>query len=104
MKVDVQVEPAAEALNDRDSAGVAVADAIVTCPPSQEAQQHAYVDREHSARELVIPREEIAKTVGQAQHPLPDGDARCPPASGGPYRIDVKIDARRTARRAGAAR
>ena len=46
--------------------------------PPLEAQQHAGADREHGTRQFVIPREEIAHTVGQAQHPLPDGDAREP--------------------------
>ena len=76
MKVDVQVEPAAEALDDGDAARVAVADTVAVRPPALETQQYASVDREHGTRELVIPREEIAEAVGQAQHPLPHVDAR----------------------------
>jgi hypothetical protein len=49
---------------------VAAAKASATCASSLERQQDARVDREHGATELVVPREEIAEPMGQAQHPL----------------------------------
>src|SRR2546426_9390580 len=47
-----------------------------TRPSPLEAQQHSHVDREHGARQRVIPRQEIAKTVRQAKHPLAHGHTR----------------------------
>jgi hypothetical protein len=41
-----------------------------------EAQEHAHGHAEHRARQRVIPGQEIAKTVGKAQHPLAHWDAR----------------------------
>jgi hypothetical protein len=76
VKVDVEVEPAPESLDHGYAAGVAGADAVAARPPPLEAQQHAYVDPEHGAGELVIPGQKIAKAVRQAQHPLPDRNAR----------------------------
>jgi hypothetical protein len=70
MEVHVQIEPASEPLNDRHAPGMAVAKAQTERASSLERQQHARVDREHGAAELVVPRDEIADTKGQAQHPL----------------------------------
>jgi hypothetical protein len=46
---------------------VAGADAVSPRPPPLEVQQHAYLDPEHGAGELVIPREKIPKAVRQVQ-------------------------------------
>jgi hypothetical protein len=76
VEVDIQVEPAPESLDHRHAAGVAVAKASATCTLSLERQQGARVDREHGATELVVPCEEIAEPVRQAQHPLAHWDMR----------------------------
>ena len=49
VKVDVEVEPAAESLDHGGAARVAVADAVSARPPPLKVQQHAYVDAEHGA-------------------------------------------------------
>jgi len=74
--VDIQVEPAPESLNHRHAAGMAVAKAPAACTTSLERQQGARVHGEHGATELVVPRQEIAEPVGQAQHPLADRHVR----------------------------
>ena len=69
-KWTLEVQSAPESLDHRHGAGVAAAKASATCASSLERQQDARVDREHGATELVVPREEIAEPMGQAQHPL----------------------------------
>ena len=70
MEVDIEVQAAPESLDHRHAAGVAIAKAPATCASSLERQQNARVDREYGATELVVPRQEIAEAMGQAQHPL----------------------------------
>lgn len=76
VEVHVQIEPASEPLDHRHAAGVAVAKAPPARTSSLERQQNARVDREHGPTELVVPCQEIAEPVGQAQHPLAHRDVR----------------------------
>jgi hypothetical protein len=70
VEVDVQIAPAAESLDHRHAAGVAVAKAAAPGASSLERQQDACVHRKHGATEIVIPCQKVAEPVGQAQHPL----------------------------------
>jgi len=72
----IQVEPAAEPLDDRHTAGVAIADSESASAPALESQERAQVNSQHGTGEVVIPRQDITKTVGQAQHPLANRHAR----------------------------
>ena len=76
MEVDIEVEPAAEPLDDGDAAGLAAEQTAPPGAPALEGEQGARVDPEHGAAQGVIPGREIAQAVGQAQHPLTDWDVR----------------------------
>jgi hypothetical protein len=77
MKVHVQVERAAKALDDgnRPSAAILCGRCLGSLPV--EAEQGTRVDREHRAAERVIPRKPIAKLEGKATGPIVE------PACGG---------------------
>jgi hypothetical protein len=42
-------------------------------PPAIEAEQRPDVDGQHGATEAVVPRQQVAQLVGEAEHPLADG-------------------------------
>ena len=73
--MNVEVEAAAEALDHDERTGVAIGDAAPAGLTAVEVQEYADVDAEPGAAEAVVPREEIAQPVGQAEDPLPHGDA-----------------------------
>ncbi|MFZ1058261.1 MAG: hypothetical protein WAP47_03600 [Candidatus Rokuibacteriota bacterium] len=75
VEVDVQVEPAPEALDDGEGAGVAVTDARSVGLAVVEVQESPDEDAEDGAAEAVVPGEQVAQAVGEAQDPLADGDA-----------------------------
>jgi hypothetical protein len=75
MEVDVEVEPAAEALDDGERASVAIRDAVLAGLAAIEVQERPDKDTEDGAAEAVVPGEQIAQPVGQAEDPLPHGDA-----------------------------
>ena len=76
MKVHVEIQRAPEALDGGDGAAPTVRDAALTRPAAVEAQESARVDREHGATEPMIPGEQVAQAMREAQHPLPDRDGR----------------------------
>jgi hypothetical protein len=73
VEVDVRVEGPAEALNNRQAAAPAVAEAEPARPPALEAEERADVDGEDGATEAVVPGQQVAQPVREAEHPLPDG-------------------------------
>jgi hypothetical protein len=72
----VDVDRAAESLNRGHGAGATIADAAPARASTFEGEKRAGVDGEHGAAEPMVPCQEIAQTVRQAQHPLADGDRR----------------------------
>ena len=74
--MDVEIESPAEALDDRHAAGLAAAPPASARVSSLEGKEGTHVDPEHGAAQGVILGHEVAKAVGQAQHPLADRDAR----------------------------
>jgi hypothetical protein len=76
MKVHVQVERTAKALDDGHTPRAAVEVTRYLGSLSVEADQSTRVDRKHGAAEGVIPGESIAKLEGKAQHPLTNRRSR----------------------------
>ncbi|HZB77445.1 MAG TPA: hypothetical protein VE526_14530 [Solirubrobacteraceae bacterium] len=74
--MDVEIQSAPEALDDRHRARSPGPDAIAARALPLEAQQHAHGHREHRPRQPVIPREQVPQPVRQAQHPLAHGHPR----------------------------
>jgi hypothetical protein len=70
VEVHVQVQSAAEPLEDRHRARSPSADAAAACAVTLEAEQHPHGHTEHRARQRVIPHQQISQPVRQAQHPL----------------------------------
>ena len=75
-KMDVQVEPAAEALDHGEGARVAIAYTVLPDLAAVEFQKGPDEDAEDGAAEVVVPGEPVAQAVGEAQHPLADRDVR----------------------------
>ena len=75
VEVDVQVEPAPEALDDGEGARVAIVHSVLPPLMTVEVQEGPDEDAEDGAAEAVVPGEQVAQAVGEAQHPLADGDA-----------------------------
>jgi len=74
VEVDVEVQPAAEALDDGEGARVAIDHAVLPRLTTVEVQEGPDEDAEDRTAEAVVPGEEVAQTVREAQHPLADGD------------------------------
>jgi hypothetical protein len=74
--MDVEIQAAPEALDDRHRTRSPGADAIAAGAVPLEAQQHAHGHGEHRPRQPVIPREQVPQPVRQAQHPLAHGHPR----------------------------
>jgi len=74
VEVNIELEATPEALDHRHGTAPPVGHAAAAGSATIEAEDGADVDGEHRAAELVIPREEVAQTVGQRQHPLTHGD------------------------------
>ncbi len=72
--VEVDVEPPAEALDDGEGAGAAMAHTVLPRLAAVEIQERPDEDAKDRAAEAVVPGEEVAQAVGEAQHPLADGD------------------------------
>ena len=74
--MDVQFQPAPEALHDGDRAALAVRDAGAPAappiPPEHRANEHA----EHGAAERVVERQAVAQPVRHGEHPLAHRDER----------------------------
>jgi hypothetical protein len=65
VEMDVEIQSAPEARDDRHRARSPVADAIAAGAVPLEAQQHAHGYGEHRPRQPVIPREQVPKPVRQ---------------------------------------
>jgi hypothetical protein len=76
VEVEVQIQSAAEALDDGHASRPAVKDPASARTMALKAQQHPHIHTEHGARQRVIPRQEKAKPVRQTQHPLAHGHPR----------------------------
>jgi hypothetical protein len=70
MEVDVQLETAAEALDHRDGAGLAVRDAESSRRARVEGEQCPGIHAQHRATQGVIPGQAVAQAIGQREHPL----------------------------------
>ena len=60
VEVDVEIEGAAEALNDRHGAALAVGDAVTSCATPQEPEHCAQRNPGHGPTQLVIPGEQVS--------------------------------------------
>ena len=76
VEMDVQLKAAPEALDHRHRAAPATAHARTAGPVPIETEHCADGDAEDRAAELVVPGEEVAHAVGQAEHPLAHRDVR----------------------------
>ena len=70
LEVNIQLEPAAEALNRCHRAGPAVLDAVRTRGAGVEGEQRTEIHAQHRAAQGVIPGQAVAQTIRQRQHPL----------------------------------
>jgi hypothetical protein len=70
MEVQIEVERAPEALDHDDASGEAVADARAARAVPQPAKHRLREHGGHRATESVVPGEQVAEPVRQAQHPL----------------------------------
>ncbi len=73
MEMNIQIQRATEALDDRDTPGLPIADPALARLLALKAQERAHDDTQHGAAEGVIPGEEVAEAVGEAQDPLAYG-------------------------------
>jgi len=73
--VDIEIESAPEALDDRHRARSPVANSVAAGAVALKAEQHAHSHAEHSAGPPVISRQQIAQPVRQAPHPT--GPTKC---------------------------
>ena len=76
VEVHVEVEPAAEALDDRERAGAASADATAVGLARVESEQRPRVYRQHGPGETVIPRPQVPQPVREREDPLSHRDGR----------------------------
>jgi hypothetical protein len=63
VEMDVQIQSAAKALDDGHRPGPPVPDPVSARAVPLEPQQHPYGHAQHGARQRMIPRQEMAKTV-----------------------------------------
>jgi hypothetical protein len=71
VEVDVQIEPAAEALNDGQGARVAVTESALRGLAPVVVEHGPREDTEHRPAQLVVPRQQVAQPIREAQDPLP---------------------------------
>lgn len=72
VQVDVEIERAAEALQDRHGAAAAVGDAVTACTAPEQSEHRPHGHAAHGPTQVVIPREQVPQPMWQAQHPLPN--------------------------------
>lgn len=72
VKVDVEIERPAEALQDDNRAAAAARDAPLTQPATETSEHGPHEESRHRAAALVIPRQAVAQPMRQRQHPVPD--------------------------------
>jgi len=73
VKVHVEIESAAEALDDRNRTATAF-HVSRPCLPALEAEKCSHVDGKDRAAQGVIPREDVSQSVGKREHPLAAGN------------------------------
>jgi hypothetical protein len=76
VQVDIEIQRTAEALHDRHRAIAAIRDALSPGAASQEPEHHPQRDADDSATQRVIPGEQVAQPMRQAQDPLSDRHIR----------------------------
>ena len=70
VEVDVEIEGAAEALNDRHGAAAAIGDAVSPSAMPEEPEHHSQRDADDGATQLVIPSDQVPQPMRQTQDPL----------------------------------
>jgi hypothetical protein len=76
MQVDVQIERAAEALQDHHRAATAAGDAPLAQATPQEPEHRPHEQPRHRPAAVVVPRQPIPQVVREGQHPLADRHVR----------------------------
>ena len=76
VKVDVEFEPAPEALHDGDGAALPIQDTSTPAAPTVPGEHRADEHAQHRAAEGVVDRQAVAQAVRHGEHPLADGDGR----------------------------
>jgi hypothetical protein len=74
MDMNVEIQRATKALNDGDRTAPAVGDAVTPRAAAQESEHRPEIHRHDRQTEIVIPGEEIAQPMRQAQDPLANRD------------------------------
>jgi hypothetical protein len=73
VEVDVQVEHPTKSLYHRHAPTPGVRHATTASAPALPAEERVRVHAQHRATQLMVPREQIAQPVRQAEHPLTHG-------------------------------
>ena len=76
MDMNIQVEGAAKPLHDDHRPAAPVPHPGVARPAPQEAEDRAQGPPHHGAAQGVVPRQPVAQTRREAQHPLTHGHVR----------------------------
>ena len=71
-----QVERPTNPLDYRHAAAPPVRNAETARAPALPAEERVGVNAQHGATQAMVPREQIAQPVGQAEHPLTHRDPR----------------------------
>ncbi len=74
VKVNVEIERPAEALDDDDRAPTRVVDAGVTGQVTQEAKDGAHGHGHHRPTDVMVPGQQVPHPVWKREHPLANGD------------------------------
>jgi hypothetical protein len=72
--MDVETEAAGEALNHGDRPAATRRDALLLGSTALMAHDGAHEHAEHSATQLVVPREQVAQALREGEHPLAHRD------------------------------
>src|SRR5947207_7309649 len=70
VKMNVELEPAPEALHDGDGAALPLRDAATPAASAVPAEHRADEHAQHGAAERVVEREAVAQAVRYGEHPL----------------------------------
>jgi hypothetical protein len=70
MDMDIQIQGAAEPLNDGDGPAPAIRHAIAPRPRTQKPEDGTHEHANHRATPIVVPREQVPQPVRETQDPL----------------------------------
>lgn len=76
MEMDIQLEAAAEALDQRHGADLAIRDAECPRGARVEGEQCSGIHGQHRAAQGVIPGQAVTQAIRQREHPLAHGHSR----------------------------